>query len=243
MTALVMIPTYNERENLEPLVRAVLSHPHCDLLVVDDGSPDGTGAVADALAAEFPGRVNVIHRTGPRGFGLSYLDAFRWALQSGADVICQMDADFSHDPKYLGPLIEAVATHDLALGSRYIPGAGVVNWPLWRRLLSAGANRYVRLVTGLRPYDCTGGFRCWRREALARVPVERISSEGYAFLVETLYEAARRGVTIAEVPIVFVERRQGRSKLSAAVAFEAMIMPWRLRLGRGRTGDSGPGRE
>ena len=232
MTALVMIPTYNERENLDPLARAVLAHPHCRVLVVDDGSPDGTGAVADRLVAEFPGRVHVIHRTGPRGFGLSYRDAFAWALGSGADIVCQMDADFSHDPKYLDALIDAVATHDLAIGSRYVPGAGVVNWPLWRRVLSANANRYVRLVTGLQPRDCTSGYRCWRRDVLARLPIDRISSEGYAYLVEMLYEAARRQLSIAEVPIVFVERREGRSKLSAAVAFEAMIMPWRLRLGR-----------
>jgi dolichol-phosphate mannosyltransferase len=232
-----MIPTYNERENIEPLARAVLAHQQCRLLVVDDASPDGTGAIADRLAAEFAGRMHVMHRTGPRGFGLSYRDAFRWALQSGADVICQMDADFSHDPKYLDALIEAVATHDLAIGSRYVPGGGVVNWPVRRRLLSAGANWYVRTVTRLQPRDCTGGYRCWRREALARLPVDRISSEGYAFMVETLYEAARRGVTIAEVPIVFVERRVGRSKLNASVALESMIMPWRLLFGRRRAGD------
>ena len=230
MQVLVITPTYNERENLPELVRAVLAHDGYRMMVVDDASPDGTGAVADALAREFPGRVEVVHRTGPRGLGRSYVDGLTRALAGTADVICQMDADWSHDPKYLADLVSATSDHDVVIGSRYLNGVSVVNWPLQRIILSAFANRYIRAITGLSPRDCTSGYRCWRRETLATLPLDRLVSDGYAFLVEMLFEAARRGARIGEVPIIFVERRKGVSKLSSGVLFESMITPWRLRL-------------
>jgi dolichol-phosphate mannosyltransferase len=228
--SLVVIPTYNERDNIDALVRQILQHPGVSVMVVDDQSPDGTGAVADALTAEFPGRVEVIHRTGRRGLGLSYVDGFTIAVTRDVDLVCQMDADFSHDPKYLPALIAGAADHDLVVGSRYLNGISVVNWPLRRLILSTFANRYIRAVTGLSVSDCTGGFRCWRREALGRIPLDRIVSDGYAFMVEMLFEAARAQCRIGEVSIVFVERRMGTSKLSGGVLFESIFMPWRLRL-------------
>jgi dolichol-phosphate mannosyltransferase len=231
MDVLVVIPTYNERDNLPELARAVLADPRFRVLVVDDGSPDGTGALADALAAEFPGRVEVLHRTGRRGLGRSYVDGLQHALAEGrADLICQMDADWSHDPDYLPAMVNACATHDVVIGSRYLKGVSVVNWPLHRIVLSAFANRYIHAVTGLRINDCTSGFRCWRREALAKLPLDRVVSDGYAFLVEMIYEAHIRGAAIGEVPIIFVERRLGASKLSGGVLLESMLTPWRLRL-------------
>jgi dolichol-phosphate mannosyltransferase len=227
---LVVVPTYNERENLASLVRQILEHDGFQVMVVDDHSPDGTGALADELAGTFPGRVDVIHRTGKRGLGRSYVEGFRLALERDVDLVCQMDADFSHDPKYLPALVEGAADHELVVGSRYMNGISVVNWPLRRLILSTFANRYIRVVTGLSVTDCTGGFRCWRREALARIPLDRIVSDGYAFMVEMLFEAARHRCRIGEVPIVFVERRMGTSKLSSGVLMESLIMPWRLRL-------------
>ncbi len=226
---LVVAPTYNERDNLPLLAAGVLEHEGFRLLVVDDGSPDGTGAVADRLAAEHPGRVTVMHRTGPRGLGRSYIDGLQHAIAEGtADYVCQMDADLSHNPDYLPDLVASAATHDLVIGSRYMNGVSVVNWPLHRLFLSAFANRYIRLVTSLSTSDCTSGFRCWRREALARLPIANMVSDGYAFLVEMLFNASRQGFRIGEVPIIFVERRQGQSKLSSGVLVESLIMPWRL---------------
>ena len=228
-TVLVVVPTYNERENLPQLARGVLVHPGFRMLVVDDGSPDGTGAVADALAAEYPGRVEVMHRTGPRGLGRSYIDGLQKAIaQPDVDLVCQMDADLSHNPEYLPALVAATTDHDVVIGSRYLNGVSVVNWPLHRIFLSAFANRYIRAVTSLTPRDCTSGYRCWRRESLARLPLKAMVSDGYAFLVEMLFEASRRGCRIGEVPIIFVERRQGQSKVSSAVLIESLIIPWRL---------------
>jgi dolichol-phosphate mannosyltransferase len=229
MHVLVVVPTYNERETIEPLVEQVLALGY-RVLVADDGSPDGTGAIADRLAARCEGRVVVLHRLGRRGLGRSYVEGFLRALAEGADLVCQMDADFSHDPKYLPDLVAAARDADLVIGSRYLHGISVVNWPLRRLILSTFANRYVRTVTGLTVRDCTAGFRCWRREALDRVPLRAIASDGYSFQVETLFEAVRLGCRVAEVPIVFVERRQGTSKLSRGVVFESLLMPWRLRL-------------
>jgi dolichol-phosphate mannosyltransferase len=235
MTALVQIPTYNERDNLPFVVSGVLAHADTRVLVIDDGSPDGTGAVADRLAAENAARVSVMHRSGTRGLGRSYLDGFRTALESDAAVICQMDADLSHDPRFLPSLIaSAHAGAGLTIGSRYMAGGRVENWPMRRMLLSAFANRYIRVATGLDVRDCTSGFRCWRRDALARLPLDRITSEGYSFLVEVTFQAAAAGVRIAEVPIVFVERRQGSSKLSTSVLAESLVTPWRLALSHGR---------
>jgi dolichol-phosphate mannosyltransferase len=230
MNAAVVIATYNERENLGGLVRAVLEYPGCSVIVVDDNSPDGTGALADELAATFAGRVTVIHRTAARGLGRSLVAGLRRALQSSADLIFQMDADFSHDPKYLPALAEAAAHADLVLGSRYTNGVSVVNWPLHRIVLSSFANRYIRAITGLEVKDCTTGFRCWRREALAKLPLDGLISDGYAFLVEQLHVARTAGCRVTEVPIIFVERRQGASKISSSVLLESAILPWRLRL-------------
>jgi dolichol-phosphate mannosyltransferase len=235
MTALVLIPTYNERENLPLIVAAVLAHAFTRILVIDDGSPDGTGALADQLAAAHPGRVSVMHRQSARGLGRSYLDGFRAALQTDADFVCQMDADLSHDPKFLPALVAGAENGGgLVIGSRYVEGGRVENWPLRRRMLSAFANFYIRTATGLRVNDGTSGYRCWRREALARLPLDAIASDGYSFLVEVTFQAAHAGITIAEVPIVFVERRLGASKLSSAVVLESMVTPWRLAFAHGR---------
>lgn len=226
---LVVVPTYNERDNLPILVRGVLAHDGFRMLIVDDGSPDGTGAVADNLAVEYPGRIEVMHRTGQRGLGRSYIDGLQKAIaQPDVDLVCQMDADLSHNPEYLPALTAATTQSDVVIGSRYLNGVSVVNWPLHRIFLSAFANRYIRLVTSLTPQDCTSGFRCWRRESLARLPLREMVSDGYAFLVEMLFEAQRRKCTIGEVPIIFVERRQGQSKVSGAVLMESLITPWRL---------------
>jgi len=225
---LVVIPTYNERENLEPLVRQILDHEGCRVMVVDDQSPDGTGELGDALAREFPDRVDVVHRTGKRGLGRSYVEGFRLALERDTDLICQMDADFSHDPKYLPDMVAATNQYDLVIGSRYLHGISVVNWPLRRVILSTFANWYVRTITRLTVRDCTAGFRAWRRDALATIPIGGMLSEGYAFVVEMTFEAARRGYRIGEVPIIFVERRDGVSKMSTRVLAESMLMPWRL---------------
>ncbi|HET7696442.1 MAG TPA: polyprenol monophosphomannose synthase [Vicinamibacterales bacterium] len=229
MNVLIVTPTYNERDNLPVLAEGVLKYDGTRMLVVDDGSPDGTGAVADALAARHPGRIEVMHRTGPRGLGRSYVDGLLHAIREGrAEFICQMDADLSHNPDYLPELVRAAGSQDLVIGSRYLRGVSVVNWPLHRIFLSAFGNRYIRLITSLSASDCTSGYRCWRREALARMPIADMVSDGYSFLVEMLYEAQRRGLRIGEVPIIFIERRVGQSKLSGNVLLESLIMPWRL---------------
>ena len=230
MTVQVIVPTYNERDNLALLTERLLQHRDLSVLVVDDDSPDGTGAIADELALAHPDRVEVMHRSGPRGLGQSYVDGIRRALAGAAHVICQMDADFSHDPRYLPEMIAGLARADLVIGSRYAPGGTVVNWPMRRVYLSKFANHYIRTTTGLPVRDCTSGFRCWRREALARNPLKDVNSRGYAFLVETLVEASRRGCRIVERPITFVERRTGRSKLSAGVLIESAVVPLKMSL-------------
>ena len=229
MGVLIVTPTYNERDNLPVLADGILKHDGARMLVVDDGSPDGTGAISDALAAKHPGRIEVMHRTGPRGLVRSYVDGLLHAIREGrAEFICQMDADLSHNPEYLPDLVNAAAANDLVIGSRYLRGVSVVNWPLHRIFLSAFGNRYIRFITSLSASDCTSGYRCWRREALARMPIADMVSDGYSFLVEMLYEAQRRGLRIGEVPIIFIERRLGQSKLSGNVLIESLIMPWRL---------------
>lgn len=230
----VVVPTYNEKDNLPILAAGILAHPGFRLLVVDDSSPDGTGDVAENLARTYPGRVEVIHRTGLRGLGRSYVDGLQRAIESGAELIFQMDADLSHNPEHLPALAAAADHYDMVIGSRYLTGVSVVNWPLHRIFLSAFANRYVRAVTRISATDCTSGFRCWRREALQRLPLNSMVSNGYAFLVEMLFEASRRGCTIGEAPIIFIERRQGQSKVSGKVLMESLIVPWRLLL-RGRS--------
>ena len=227
-SVLVIVPTYNERETLGVLVPRLLAIEGLRLLIVDDGSPDGTGAEADRLATASGGRLTVIHRTGPRGLGRSYVDGMQAAVTAGVRFICQMDADLSHDPDDLRRLLAAGAGADLVIGSRYVPGGTLHNWPRYRLWLSAFANWYVRAITGLRIRDCTSGFRCWRRELLARLPLAHMASDGYAFQVEMAWEATQAGATIVEAPITFVERRQGSSKLSGAVIAESVWLPWRL---------------
>ena len=228
MRPLVIVPTYNERDNIPVVVARLMAIPDVRVLVVDDGSPDGTGAVADTIAAGSGGRVSVLHRTGPRGLGVAYIDGMRLALASDATHICQMDADLSHNPSDVARLLAATADADVMIGSRYVPDGRIENWPKRRRVLSAFANWYIRTITGLRIRDCTSGFRCWRREALQRLPLDRIVSDGYAFLVELVWEAAAAGYRIDEIPITFVERRQGASKLSGRVMVESALVPWRL---------------
>jgi dolichol-phosphate mannosyltransferase len=227
-TALVVVPTFNERENLPVLVAGLLVYPNVKVLVVDDSSPDGTGALADDLARKHPGRIEVMHRTERPGLGRSYIDGIAVAVQQPVDVICQMDADLSHDPRHLPSLIAATDRADIVIGSRYVPGGAIVNWPKRRRILSRFANSYIRTVTRLSARDCTSGYRCWRREALASLGVNGFTSDGYSFLVEMLFAASRAGCRFAEVPITFVERRLGQSKLSKAVLVESAITPWRL---------------
>lgn len=228
MRSLVIVPTYNERNNLPLIAGELLALPDLRLMVVDDQSPDDTGKVADEIAARHPGRVTVLHRDGVRGLGRSYVEGMRAALSTDADFIVQMDADHSHDPADVPRMISAAVDADLVIGSRYVPDGRIVNWPLHRLILSAAANRYVRALAGLEVRDVTSGFRCWRRETLLRIPLERIASEGYAFQVEMTWYAARAGSRIREVPITFVERREGVSKLSGRVILESAVLPWRL---------------
>ncbi len=226
---LVVVPTYNERQNLPALVSGVLDIPRAGLLIVDDQSPDGTGALAGAIAVTCPSRVRVLNRTGPRGYGRASIDGLTCALESGAPLICQMDGDLSHATTDLPMLIAATVEADLVIGSRYVPGGRIAGWPLSRHVLSRGANAYVRRLTGLPAWDCTSGFRCWRREGLARLPLGSLTSDGYAFLVETLWYAVATGCRVLEVPITFTERRAGASKLSRRVIVESALLPWRLR--------------
>ena len=229
MKPVVIVPTFNERDNLPALAASLLRVPDLRILVVDDRSPDGTGEIADSFARGSGGRLEVLHRTGRRGLGLSYIEGMQRVLGGDATHVCQMDADLSHNPADVPRLLDATADADLAIGSRYVAGGRIENWPRRRRLLSAFANRYVRAILGVQTRDTTSGFRCWRREALERVPLERLTSDGYAFLVELVWEAARTGCRIREVPITFTERRQGASKMSSRVVLESALLPWRLR--------------
>jgi dolichol-phosphate mannosyltransferase len=224
----VILPTYNERDNLPAIVEALTQIERVHLLVVDDGSPDGTGTLADALAATYAGRLRVLHRQGQRGLGRSYIDGMQEALRAGATVVCQMDADFSHDPADLPRLIEAAGDADLVIGSRYIPGGTLHNWPWHRVALSAFANWYVRAITRLPVRDSTSGFRVWRGALLARLPLGQVVSDGYAFQVEMAWLARAADARIREVPIRFVERQLGTSKLSGGVILESALLPWRL---------------
>lgn len=226
--ALAILPTLNEAKNLPLLVPRILAHEQFRVLVVDDRSTDGTGDVAQELSRQFPGRVEVLHRTGDRGLGLSYAEAFPRAAAADVDVIVQMDADLSHDPQHLPALVAATADYDVVIGSRYTEGAKLVDFPGYRAALSRAANAYVRTITGLRARDCTSGYRCWRRSAVRQIQWDRVGAEGFAFLVETLCEAAQAGCTIGERPIVFVGRRHGASKLTGRVLRESLVVPWRV---------------
>lgn len=228
--ALVVVPTYDERENLPRLVGEVLQQsPALDVLVIDDASPDGTGEIADRLAAADP-RVHVLHRPGKLGLGTAYVQGFRWALARSYRLVFEMDADFSHDPRHLPAFLALAEEADLVLGSRYLNGVTVVNWPMRRLVLSYAANAYARAVTGIDVSDLTGGFRCYRREVLEAIDLDDVRSSGYAFQIEMTVRAVRKGFRIAETPIIFVDRNVGVSKMSRRIVWEAVWMVWRLRL-------------
>ena len=228
--ALVIVPTFNEKENIERLTAAVLAQDQSiDVLVVDDGSPDGTGAIVDSIAAANP-RVHVIHRAGKLGLGTAYVAGFKWALARDYQFIFEMDADFSHAPERLPEFLEAIQTVDLVIGSRYQNGqVNVVNWPMGRLFLSYSANIYARRVTGLPIFDATGGFKCFRRRVLESIDLDDIKSNGYAFQIEMTVRAWKKGFRIVEIPIVFVDRTEGSSKMSKKIVREAVWMVWRLR--------------
>lgn len=229
--ALVVVPTYNEAPNLPNLVPQVLAQdPRLEVLVVDDASPDGTGQIADRLAQENP-RVHALHREGKLGLGTAYIAGFRWGLERGYDYVFEMDADFSHDPTHLPQFLKAAEHADLVLGSRYLGGrVTVVNWPIGRLMLSYWANVYARWVTGLRIWDLTGGFKCFRSRVLQGIDLSQVRSNGYAFQIEMSVRAWRKGFTLAEVPIVFVDRTEGQSKMNRRIVREAIWMVPRLRL-------------
>ncbi len=228
----VVIPTYNERENIGELIPRVLEIPRFRVLVVDDNSPDGTAEIVRDLARGEP-RIGLLSRPGKQGLGRAYLAGFRRALDEGAEFICEMDADFSHDPRYLPDLLAAAETrYDLVLGSRYVRGGGTVNWGLARQLISRGGNVYARAILGLPISDATGGFRCYRRRVLETLDLGAIQSNGYSFQIEMVYRTRRAGFRVGEVPIIFPDRRVGQSKMSRRIVLEALLTVWRLRFGR-----------
>ncbi|MGA2802585.1 MAG: polyprenol monophosphomannose synthase [Verrucomicrobiota bacterium] len=225
---LIIVPTYNERENLPHLAQRLLALPtRVDLLVVDDGSPDGTGKIADELAGKHP-EIHVLHRAEKNGLGRAYIAGFKWALERGYEFIFEMDGDFSHDPDDVPVFLEAARNADLVLGSRYVNGIRVINWPLKRLMLSRGAGKYVKLVTGMPFTDPTGGYKCFRRRALQAVNLNEVRSNGYSFQIEMTHKLWRQGFKIVEVPIIFTERAEGRSKMAGHIVSEAFWMVWRL---------------
>ena len=232
------MPTYNEAANLVPLVEEtllvghLLGEPQISVLIIDDNSPDGTGTLAEGLRQAHRGRVDILHRLQKLGLGTAYVVGFHYALASEYDYVVQMDADFSHDPSLLPRLLRAARDADVVLGSRYVAGGGVQHWPLWQQLLSRAGSRYARSVLGLPLSDLTGGFKCFRREALAALDLSAIRSNGYSFQIEVTYRCAQRGLRIVEVPITFADRRRGRSKMSLRIVREALLVVWQLRLGR-----------
>lgn len=233
MRVAVIIPTYNERENLPPLTRELLSLAQVDhLIVVDDNSPDGTGELAEKLAEKEP-RIVVVHRPGKQGLGRAYVAGFRRAMKLGADVIITMDADFSHHPRYIPAMLSRLAeSYDIVIGSRYVAGGGTRHWGVERQFLSAGANMVARLSLGLRAHDCTAGFRAYRRHVLESIPLDEIRSNGYSFLVEMLYRCQQAGFRVGEIPIIFEDRRHGQSKISREEIYKAMLTVFRLALDR-----------
>ncbi|HMA36957.1 MAG TPA: polyprenol monophosphomannose synthase [Chloroflexia bacterium] len=228
---LVIIPTYNERSNLEPLAAAIFGIGPFHILVVDDNSPDGTGDLADDLTARYAARFFVLHRPHKEGLGKAYLDGFAWGLEHGYDLLFEMDADFSHDPRHLPQFVNRIREGaDVVLGSRYIARGGTRNWSVLRRLISRGGSFYAQTVLGLPIHDLTSGFKCFRRTALAAIDLEKVHSNGYGFQIEVTYRCFKQGLRIVETPIIFVDRRVGQSKMSRHIVFEAMLMVWRLRL-------------
>jgi dolichol-phosphate mannosyltransferase len=225
---LVVVPTYNEVENIGRLVPEILAQdPGLDVLVVDDGSPDGTARQVRGLQ-QFGSRVHLLERSGKQGLGSAYIAGFRWALANGYPLVFEMDADFSHQPRSLPEFLREIDTADVVLGSRYLHGITVVNWPLRRLVLSVGANLYARIVTGLPVKDCTGGFKCFRREVLESIPLDRIRSDGYSFQIEVSWYCWKRGFRIREIPIVFEDRRIGVSKMNKRIIWEAAWLVWKL---------------
>jgi len=227
--ALLCLPTYDERDNLEPITRAILAAtPEVDVLVIDDSSPDGTGELADRLAAAEP-RLHVLHRAAKQGLGKAYLAGFAWALQRGYPLVLEMDADFSHNPKYLPHMLELAREADLVLGSRNVKGGGTVNWGLGRKVLSRGGSFYARTILGLGIRDLTGGFKCFRREVLEAIDLGSVECSGYAFQIELSYRAVKKGFRVVELPIVFEDRRVGQSKMSRRIVLEAVTKVWSIR--------------
>jgi len=228
---MVVVPTYNERDNIERLVREILAQDDgIDVLIVDDNSPDGTGEIVDTIVAE-SSRVHVIHRAGKLGLGSAYREGFKYALGKGAEYVVEMDADFSHDPKMLPAFFQKIKDYDLVIGSRYLNGVSVVNWPIRRLILSYCASVYTRFVTGLRISDCTGGFKCFRRTVLESIALDKIKSDGYSFQIEMNYRCVEKGFRVGELPIIFIDRHAGSSKMSKKIVREAVIMVWKLKLG------------
>ena len=228
--ALVVVPTYNEAANLPSIVPQILAQdPRLDVLIVDDNSPDGTGELADQMAAA-DGRVHVLHRPGKGGLGKAYLAGFRWALERDYELVFEMDADFSHDPKFLADFLRAAEKADLVIGSRYKTGVNVINWPISRLLLSLGANQYARWITGMDIMDSTGGFKCFHRRVLETIDFDRVRSNGYSFQIEMSFRAWKKGFRLMEIPIVFTDRVEGQSKMNKRIMREAIWMVWWLRL-------------
>lgn len=228
--ALVIIPTYNEKENIAAIIPEILDQdPRISILVVDDDSPDGTGQIVDALA-EREERIAVLHRLKKEGLGQAYIAGFRWAMAEGYDVVFEMDADFSHRPEYLKDFLEAIGENDLVLGSRYVSGVNVINWPMSRLLLSYGANIYARITTGLPVQDATGGFKCFRRQVLEAIDLDKVHASGYGFQIEMSMRAWKKGFRVKEIPIIFYDRTAGVSKMSMKIMWEAILLVWTLRL-------------
>ena len=232
MKTLIIIPTYNEYENLSPLLENIFSYvPQTDILIVDDNSPDGTGELVDRIALTDK-RVHIIHRSGKLGLGTAYVTGFKYAIAHNYDAAFEMDADFSHDPQYLPNFLTAIEDADLVIGSRYIPGGATPNWSIIRRLISGCGNIFARLVLGMPIHDCTAGYRCYRREVLERIDLESIESQGYGFQVELAYRVMKGGFRIVETPIVFMDRRVGKSKMSRKIVLEAFTYVLRTRFSK-----------
>lgn len=232
MKTLIIIPTYNEIENLPPLLSTIFSFvPQSDILIVDDNSPDGTGQLAEEMKAKDP-RVHVLHRQGKLGLGTAYVAGFKYAIAQGYDAAFEMDADFSHDPRYLPEFMKAIQQADLVIGSRYIKGGSTPNWSLTRRLISGCGNIFARVVLGMPIHDCTAGFRCYRREVLESIGLDEIQSQGYGFQVELAYRVVKQQFRVVEIPIVFMDRRVGQSKMSRKIILEAFTFVIRARLGQ-----------
>lgn len=232
MKTLIIIPTYNELENIPSLLKEVFSNaPTTDVLIVDDNSPDGTGELAEKMRTEDP-RIHVLHRSGKLGLGTAYIAGFKYAIAHGYDAAFEMDADFSHDPRYLPDFLAKIEQADLVIGSRYIKGGSTPNWSLSRRMISGGGNIFARAVLGMPVHDCTAGFRCYRRVVLESIDLDTVESQGYGFQVELAYRVYKRGFKIVETPIVFMDRRVGTSKMSRAIVFEAFTYVLRARFSK-----------